>query len=158
MRGRKGQFYLLAAIIIITLIVGFVVVSNYSSRKSSVKLYDLGEELGIESQNVLDYGTYNSLDEGDMNELWERFIENYVAYAGENKNLYFIFGDPEGLGLQVVAYQDLALMNNPPPINTGDPVVIRIEDVDYEFDLILGQNFYFVVSQEIEGEKYIVTG
>ena len=159
MRGKKGQFYLLAAIIIITLIIGFITLQNYSSRNSSVTLYDLKEELGIESQNVIDYGTYiYGDDEAAINNLLENFIEDYVGYAGDNKNLYFIFGDPEGLGLQVVAYQNLALIDSPPITTADSTVVITIEDIQYQFSLEAGQNFYFIVSQEIEGEKYIVTG
>ncbi len=155
MRCKKGQFYLIAAIIIILVIAGFVIVSNYARRKSSVTLYDLGEELGIESQNVLDYGS--PLDETEMNALWQRFIEDYRDYAGEGKDLYFIFGDPDGTeGLSVVAYEDLTSVT-PPTLDESiaGKVVVRIEDIDYEFDLVSGQNFYFVVSQEIDGDKYV---
>ena len=61
MKQKRGQFYLVAAIVIISLIVGFSVVSNYATNKEVVKLYDLKEELGIESANVLKYGTYQSV-------------------------------------------------------------------------------------------------
>jgi len=59
MRQKRGQFYLIAALIIIAVIIGFAGISNYIQKKEVIKLYDLGEELGIESQNVLDFGTYN---------------------------------------------------------------------------------------------------
>ena len=167
--NKKGQFYLIAAIIIITVVVGFVTISNYSMKRDSVKIYDFGEELGIESQNVLDYGTYN---EGtvDMDALLEDFIESYVDYSGGGKNLYFLFGDFDNI--KIIAYQELeesvsldgsevAMMNGKGE-KTHTPsadkkVVIEIEEVEYDFKLTEGENFYFVISQEIEGEKYVVT-
>ena len=57
----KGQFYLMAAIVIIVVIISFAAVSNYAKKKAEIKIYDLGDELGIESEQVIDYGTYNAL-------------------------------------------------------------------------------------------------
>ena len=167
MKTKRGQFYLIAAVIIITVIIGFVTVANYSRKKTSVKLYDLGEELGIESQNVIDYGTYAG---GDIDILLEQFIESYVDYAGGGKNLYFLFGNSSSI--KVIAYQELEesvsvdgseliiingkgeKMHTP----STNKVAILIGDVEYQFDLTEEQKFYFVVSQEIEGEKHVVTG
>ncbi len=170
MRGKKGQFYLLSAIIIVTIIVGFITVSNYSNKKGSVKIYDLKEELQIESQNIIKYGTYNSLDETAINVLLKQFVESYVDYAGAGKNLYFLFGDSESLTMK--AYQEVAESisidgqsmtitggeGEKTHTPSGSQVIVMIEDVEYQFDLEAGENFYFIVSQEIEGEKYIVTG
>jgi hypothetical protein len=153
MRGKRGQFYLLAAIIIITLIVGFVTLQNYSYGKTSVKLDDLKEELAIESQNVIDYGT-SSHDDWDIQ--LEQFIESYVNYAGAGKDLYFIFGDSGSL--QVKAYQNLKLVDAPLITTEGGEIFITIDNIEYKFDLLDEENFYFIVSQEIEGEKHIVTG
>jgi len=36
-------------------------------------------------------------------------------------------------------------------------VIITIGDIEYEFKLKTGENFYFVISQEIGGEKHVVT-
>src|SRR3989338_965559 len=102
---KRGQFYLVAAIIIISLIVGFAVVSNYAKKKAVIKLYDLKQELGIESGSVLDYGTYNKYNKEAMKNLLQDFIEEYVQYTGEGKNLYFIFGNSEEI--TVMVYQDL---------------------------------------------------
>ena len=147
MRGKRGQFYLLAAIIIITLIFGFVTISNYSYKKTSINLGDLKEEIEIESQNVISY---------DSTELGN-FVYDFSQYAGDNKNLYFIFGTPGAL--TVKAYEDHSdVSGDYTATQSGGEILITIDEVEYEFDLLSGQNFYFIVSQEIEGEKYIVTG
>ncbi|OGJ13291.1 hypothetical protein A3K82_01905 [Candidatus Pacearchaeota archaeon RBG_19FT_COMBO_34_9] len=103
--NKRGQFFLIAAVVIIVVVVSIVTIANFTQKKDDIKLYDLGEELGIESQQVLDYGTYNSLDDEEMKELMENFIENYVNYAGEGKNIYFIFGNKEKI--YVIGYQDV---------------------------------------------------
>ena len=158
LRNKRGQFYLIAAIIIIAAIIGYAAVSNYLGKTESVKLYNLGEELGIESENVLDFGTYNELDSSEMETLLMNFIESYAAYVEEGIEIYFIFGNPDKI--TVIGYKDLEEV---PSISaeitaSGKEVIVTINGVEYSFKLEQGENFYFVISQEIGGEKYVVTG
>lgn len=168
-KNKKGQFYLCASIIIIAVIIGFAAISNYSKITTSTKIYDLGEELKIESAEILDYGIYNELDEIQMQTLLHEFIESYALEEG--KNLYFIFGNRNKI--TVVAYQELAEsvevfgdVSTPLIINeetfsqefTPTPpwkIEVTIGGIPYEFKLQSGENFYFVISQEIEGEEHI---
>ncbi len=153
-KNKKAQFYLVAAIVLVTVTVAFITIANYSQKRTPVTIYDLGEELGIESQNVLDYGTSQG---GDMETLLTNFVEDYKVYAGESKNLYFIFGT-EG-DIQIKAYQDLIDVSEGIEYTEGaGQIVVTIEDIEYQFDLGEGQNFYFVISQEIDGEKYVAAG
>ncbi len=172
--NKRGQFYLLAAIIIIVITIGFAAISNYSKKNTSTKIYDLGKELEIESMRILDYGTYSSLNEVQMVRLLEGFIEAYSNY-GEVEKIYFIFGNTESI--TVIGYQELITEEiqvdvgrgvSPLQITEGSPtsaqyfprgnkVKIIINDVEYEFKLNSGENFYFVIYQEIEGEEYVIT-
>lgn len=173
MKNRRGQFYLIAAIVIISVVIGFAVISNSPKKDIPVKLYDLKQELGIESQNILEYGTYNELNETEMKMLLQNFVTEYVAYAGADKNLYFIFGNSEKIVIMV--YQNLVNESasvdvgsgNIPLIIDGSPqeftpggndVTIKIGTNDYKFKLKTGENFYFVISEEVQGERYVVTG
>ena len=52
MMNKEGQFYLLIAIIIATAIIAFASITNYIDNKSPAKLYDLKEDLEIESAYV----------------------------------------------------------------------------------------------------------
>jgi len=156
-KNKKGQFYLIAAIIIITIILGFVAISNYSKKKSAIKIYDLGEELGIESENVLDFGTYNEYNETEMETLLNDFIEIYATYIEEGIEIYFIFGNFEKI--TVIGYQELEdvpfmdVYTDP-----GKEVIVTINSVEYKFKLKPGENFYFIISQEIGEEEHIITG
>lgn len=185
-RGKQAQFFLIAAVVIIVVVVSIITVSNYTQPKTDVKLYDLGTELGIESQNVLDYGTYSQLNESQMSVLMETFVKNYHNYAGGNKNIYFVFGNSQKIN--VIGYQDIenesvCITLNPDYhyggyYSEGDcvnytaigttqtfpadgqaitRVVITIANIDYQFKLKQGENFYFVIWQEISGEKHVIT-
>ena len=176
---KRGQFYLIAAIIIVISMIGFFSVLNYSKRTSFVNLYDLGEELRIESGEVLDYGFYNEFSETEIKLLLENFTESYAIYAGEGKNLYFIFGDEETI--VVAGYQETTgniVVNlggaSESDMHTfeiegqtydavtyypqGREVKVLIDGIIYPIDLKSGDYFYFVISQEFEGEKYFVEG
>ena len=181
MKNRAAQFFLIAAVVIIVVVVSIVTISNYTQKKDIVKLYDLGQELGIESQNVLDYGTYSELNEEQMKLLMDSFIKNYLSYIGNDKNIYFIYGNKNKIN--VVGYQQISPeevcvnitsdvgggtvctpyltigQTQEFPATSGEisNVVIRIAETDYEFALSAGENFYFVIWQSIGGEKHVVT-
>jgi len=176
MRNKRGQFYLIAAVVIIAVVVTVFTVSNYIERKESVQLYNLGEELGIESQNVLDYGTYNGFDENATRWLITNFVDSYVTYIGEGKNIYLIFGNKDTIKImayqiinesvsvsidngvaQLVQIDSLGEGSQEFSVGSMSKVVITIGGVVYEFQLKPGENFYFVISQKIGGEKYVVT-
>lgn len=176
--NKNGQFFLIAAIVIIVAVVSIITVSNYTQPKDDVKLYDLGQQLGIESQNVLDYGTYSELNESQMNTLMESFVKNYHDYAGGDKNIYFVFGNSQKIS--VIGYQDVTAETVCIKLNpTGNSeckeystvgttqqytstssiykVAIDIGGNEYQFSLKNGENFYFVIWQKVGGEKHVVT-
>ena len=174
--NKRGQFYLISAIVIIGLIIVFAGVSNYLEKDEETKLYDLKQDLEIESENVLAYGTYYAFDEEQMLNLLQGFIEAYSEY-GEVQKIIFIFGNRQKitvLGYQqledeVVKIQggeeelELELSGGADPSSgkleqPGETVVVIVGDSAYEFDLREGENFYFIIAQEIEGEQYVVTG
>lgn len=171
---KRGQFYLLAAIVIIVVIVSFAAISNYTSKQSSIKLYDVKDELGIESGKVLDFGTIDETVSDDV--LLGHFTTVYDDYAGEGKDIYFIFGNEEGL--LAYSYTEEVIGEISLTFGEGDPtnlnilerqkqnlpyttsegiVIVTIEDNEYEFELKPGQNFYFVISQQIGEEQVVVT-
>ena len=172
---KRGQFYLLAAIVIISIIIGFATIANYSKTTTSTKVYDLGEELKIESANVLDYGTYSGLDEDQMANLLEGFIEAYSEY-GEIESLYFIFGNMENI--VVMGYQELSedvevsgdvsedfvlqigggIFSQEFTPSPPWKIEVKIDGVLYEFKLKPGENFYFIISLTDEGETHVYVG
>lgn len=174
--NKRGQFYLAAAIVIIAVIIGFAAIQNFTQRQSSVQLYDVKDELGIEGGKVLDYGTYNVDNEEEKEELIQNFTSEYNEYAGEGRNLYFVFGNTRKIF--VIKYEEvvsgsvsvsfgegggragLKTFIKGGEVETyvpeGNQVTITIDGLDYDFELKRGENFYFIISQEIEGEQHVV--
>jgi len=169
MKNKRGQFYLLAAIIIISVIVGFAAVSNIAKKKSSVKLYDIKEELNIEGGEVLEYGEFFAENlENTIND----FTDKYKEYTGEDKELVFIYGNSEevkkisfsretsvksGVGESSQTTYELRKKEESLFVEPGtDKVNVTIDTRNYDFELKPGQNFFFIISQELEGETHIV--
>ena len=174
---KKGQFYLLSAIIIISIIIGFSTISTYTRKGGDVRIFDLGEELSIESANVLDYGTYpaNQEDiasEGGLNDFIEGFVDDYADYIGEDKEISFVFGNKNDVN--VVNYEEeergsasygsskISIgrrersESGPGEIKvTNNKATITFKDKDYDIELKPGENFFFVISQDIGEEVHI---
>ena len=178
MRGKKGQIYLIAALIIVGILIGFVAVSNYSKTQGSVDVYDMGEELGIEGEHVLTHGIVKF---GNSLQNVENFTELYAEYAGEGKSLYFIYGNSSRV--TIAKYEDVvfgevgvSLEDSDPTISIRGKKVVRNKTAttvvaedgkeilrvvvrggqNYDFELEQGDNFYFVIAQEIGGEHHVV--
>lgn len=176
---KSGQFYLLSAIIIIAVLIGFSTISTYTRRGEDVRVFDLGEELGIEGSNVLDYGTYNAAEvdvdypEGGLNSLVENFVDDYAEYIGEDKEISFVFGNPSDENVTVVNYEETESTisdgrshitikrrkrfkpEEPPKITSEGKTTIVFNDKNYDIELKPGENFFFVISQDVEGEVHV---
>ena len=170
--GKTGQFYLIAAIILASIIIGIVTVSNYSKRDSITRFQDLKEELQIESENVLDYGVYNKFNEAQMYGLLNDFTQEYIDSASGDKDLYFVFGNENNITVKGYQKSDKIISVSSGASSTitqeagefigsidpsGNDIILYIGDNSYTFKLNKGENFYFVISQQGEG-GYIVSG
>ena len=168
---KEGQFYLLTTILIITMIGGFIIISNYSQKKSDIGFDYLREELTIESEKIIDYGISNNKN---IKVLLENFTKTYSTYS-EAENLYFVFGTREKITLS--GYQKLnsgtiaidigngnqelilnkGVYNSKEFSNPQENIKVIVNEIKYDFSLKSGENFYFIISKELEGEIYIIT-
>jgi hypothetical protein len=93
--NRSGQFYIIAAIIIIGILIGIFVYGNYATTKKEYnKIYDLGDELNIETGYVYDYiayGVYRQQNTGNLTEQWLSTYQNYSKNIVED--WIFIYGN-----------------------------------------------------------------
>lgn len=149
---KAGQFYLIAAIIIAGLVIGFAVINNYSSNKTPIELTEMVEELQIEGGQVINYDMVHSTNK------FEEFSRDYSIYAGADKEIYFIVGD-DTAGFQAYRYdgtdkENLTTTN----LDVGEKIVFTLYGVSYEFKKEKGKNFYFLLTKESEGEKYVFSG
>lgn len=94
-RGKKSQFYLIAAGIIVFILVSLAVVSNYVAiKKEPQKFYDIGDVLQREGPNVVTYAVNKNLD---VNANVQTYLELYRNYLETNVNtdfdLIIFYGD-----------------------------------------------------------------
>ena len=150
---KKAQFYLIATIIIVGLMIGLAVIFNYSTKSNSYEAEEIAKELSIESEKVMDYDSFHSSNE------FENFARDYSAYAGTDKEIYFIIVD----GSDKKAYKytngvksDLISSLS---VNTEEKnIQFALDSKIYNFKLEEGKNFYFLVVQETGGERYVFSG
>lgn len=172
-KDKRGQFYLIAAIVIAVALIGITSIFNYSSKSSSTNLDENKEELQIESSYVLDYTSYNSLSDGETNTLLEDFSEDYINTKGGENNVYIIFGKKSSFELVARQTQeesvniktsseesDLNLNKNEIYKNsytTEDNVTLTLGEDPKSFEMSEGENFYFIISNLNGDEKHVIS-
>ncbi len=169
---KKGQFYLMAAIILSMLIAGFATLSNFSQRKDTVKIDDINQELRTESENVLDYGLNSGYTPGQINDLMQNFTDDYINYSGNEKDIYFVFGNLDVITVKGYSqsaktiYVDEGNGETSFAISPGvaesmdfNPngifMNVTIDGISNDYVLKGGENFFFIISQAKGGETYV---
>ena len=175
-KNKRGQFYLLAAFVIVVVLISLASVKNTVINKdtgTAEKVYDLAEELNFESARVIDYGVVNYEDQKEINELIENWTKMYADYAknkvGVSKWL-FVYGtggeDGEIKSIEI-SYKDTSavrlgnagLQIPTTSVKKGtskNSIVIKYKDelgkaVEKIIELDPGQMFYFILS--VRGEE-----
>ncbi|MFH1501309.1 MAG: hypothetical protein ABIE22_05195 [archaeon] len=171
---KRGQFYIVAAVVIVIALVSLVSVTNYLRAKNKeTKIYDLGKEVGGETGQVYDYGTYNidNLETAGMNidDLANEWLTTYVEYASNYgpSDWLFVYGDYSQMNVLTFtnvttgrirldfggspSFADITATKGAgysfvPGI--ADKINVTFFDYSYEFDLKEGENFYFVIRKE----------
>lgn len=166
--NKKGQFYLIAAIIIVTIAAGFVTLSNRATSQQNSDINYLRDEIKIESSKAIDYATINNKDfTATMTNVSELYINNTAG-----NNFYFIFGTTTMVTL--ITYQSfyanvtLNRIDKTNDVGTGriysqtfvpgTNVTLGINGNDYVFKLNNGNNYRFIISSEKGGQTYTATG
>jgi len=154
--NKRGQFYLLTSMIIIVLVFGIVLVTNYSKTNSNSKVDDLSEQLKVESSSVLDYGATHD------NYRWMEFTKNFSDYSGGDVEIIYIIGNASNSiidKIDVFKYNELGLKEDlsASVSSSGNQSFINLGFGTYTFIFREGENFYFIMSQNINGEKYVAT-
>jgi len=160
--NKKGQFYLVAAVIIIFVLIGAYAYTNYAKSKQNYsKLYNLGDELGVETGYVYDYGVYNKEDTQQLVEQWagvyynysQNIVENWIFVYGNKDNVTALYFTKEDVGEICVSISGKSCIKMTKTVqgekgtarDVNAPVNVNIAGYDYTFDLKEGENFFFVI-------------
>jgi len=151
MKNKRGQFYLIIAVVIVGLLISFITITNSTKKQGSTTIYDLSEELKIESEQVLDY----SLNSGE--DKIDDFTKTFSEYAGKDILIIFITG--KNPNLEAYSYDKGTKKDYTGDLEIKDEektIVFEYGEVSYSFDLNPGQNFHFIIIHQTEKETYVV--
>lgn len=169
--NKRGQVFLMAALIIAGILISLVRISNKSiTRDEPEAFFDLSDEISFETKRVLDYGVINSVS--NINDSVSALLSNYSENIG-NQDVAFVYGNAVD-GIYAYYYKQINIIGATilggiaVPINiasgtqieaqysqVANTATIRIEGIDYTFNLKPGQNFYFVLAKDEDGEKFV---
>jgi len=171
--NRGGQFFLITALIFISIVSGVTGIANYVNiGKNQNQFYDLSKEVGFETKKILDWGVFNK---EDIDSLTDDFLFKYSDYIGENE-VIFIYGDKNGYKALTFKENNIGSVG----LNTGsnkgiqisrrtgkkaddvildsNKVSVVIDGTNYDFDLRDGQNFFFVIIKDVKNERFVARG
>ena len=172
--NKRGQVFLMAAILIAGIVVGISAIDTETETGSSNEaFYDLSEEVGFETKRVLDYGVFsvgNPLQEVEGFFLkYQDYIarEQVVLVVGDSSNMkVYYFSDNNGeVGISTggggstfnIPITDFGGWDAEVSAD-GALVNAIIDEITYEFSLRDGQNFFFVIIKHEDEEKFVATG
>jgi len=172
--NKRGQYYLIAAMIIVIILASFLSVINYSSNKKDNSINEIQRELNIEIEKILEYAAYADLSDAESLTVFDNMSSNYIDKFPE-KTLIFVYGNPEST-IKTKGYnsREEIIYFNPGSefkiLKSGvgefnqtyslseKNATIRIEDFDYSFEFQKGQGFYYLISNKDGGENNLIRG
>ena len=176
MKQKRGQFYIVAAIMIVVTLSGIASITTYASAKPVPKTIDeLSRDLKVESLRIVDYGIFNNKNLTKLlNEFTDTEFAPYFLQKTDNASVIFVYGNKSGLiGVQydtvdtgrvsaVIGGANTGwgmvntFANRTKIFDDGDNIVsVTLFDRNYDFEIKNNELFYFVMIEEREGEIYV---
>jgi hypothetical protein len=172
--NKRGQFYIIAAIIIVVAISGLATVVTYAVTKPTPKsIQSLSTNLKNEGPRIVDYGIYKQINLiGILNNFTDQEFAPYFLKKANNANVVFIYGNKSNLyavqynttstgkitaslGGQSNWYMAGTYSTRVNLYPSGNNINVSLLNNTYTFYLKEGEMFYFVIVQQKEGETYV---
>ncbi len=168
---KRGQFYLVAALVIIAVIASLTTVYNdIKVQDKEVFVYDLSKEINYEIKTYLGSGTFSALSPEEIEAYIKKIAEDYsTTYPGidfiivygnkEDLNLIAYIAEPKGevcINTTCFSVTETNLLNGTVEVNGNVAKIVFFDgdkEVTYTFDIDKdGQNFFLVLQKKDEGE------
>jgi hypothetical protein len=170
LKNKRGQYYLIASIVIVALIISFAVITNSVTKRSEKgRVYELYCQINIDNVKA---ANFNLAEYGNSYSIYEMTILlNDLAqiYPGVENTIYFVpIPILTGLNaeekiLKVKAYSYKLGEEELSEINILELIIpnkikITIEGKEYYFDFDETKASYIIIIDEKDGEQYVVNG
>lgn len=181
--NKRGQFYILAAILIVVVLTGITTMSTYTVIKTKSRTIEsMGKELKEEGYRIIDYAMVNNQPSSEvkpfeeLNDFTENYYQEYFLTKTDNASIIFIYGNKSNLYATnydtISAGSIRATLGNigptwgivsgfvnrttlATPLNPASSIKVVLFDKNYNLELKDNEMFYFAIMQEKEGERYI---
>lgn len=177
--NKGGQFYIVAAVIIVLALATLTGVKTYTLTKSKpASIKDISEMLNLEGSKVVDYGIYNFDENTNITSAINKFITEVVEPYFEEKTsgtgeVVIVYRDDGGdiqarvikkespggidtpLGSQDFQKTITQTLDNPCRDLSGEDCSINLFDQEYDFSLKTNDILSFMLGEETGGERYI---
>ena len=175
--NKRGQFYIIAAVILVIVVISLISIENYMKAKDRPeRFYDLGNEIKEESSRVVDYGIYQEVD---VQPIITGFIEdsliNYIDEKDKTTNVIFVYGNRDSMTAETHTIEDIGSISVSlgefvpvismderfvstvsRPIGQGeDSITVNFNEINYEIKINSGENFFFIIIKDTEEETHI---
>lgn len=172
-RGKKAQFYIIGAVIIIMAMISLASVSNYVLvKKEPAKFINLGETMNLEGQKIIEYGKYNEKDLSSVTGNFSEMMSEYIKGTNEKVDIVIIQGNNSNAQITVISKNSTGTIT----LNTGvsslteirseeytpyttstteDQVNITLLNSSYNFELGENEDFIFIMTKSEGFERYV---
>jgi hypothetical protein len=171
---KRGQFFLVAALIIVIFIVGLAsIYTSVNTADEDRGVYDLSEEFNYEGKQVIDYGVFSGSTEEEII-IYVKELAKYYGESNPDKGIIIVYGNrntarvlevvetstggwgiggaEEGTGTTDVEETIIT--------NQGESVEVVIDESSEPIQFELNeqtQNFYIIISKSSGQDTYVAT-
>jgi hypothetical protein len=175
MKNKRGQFYIIGAILIVVVLTGITSLSTYAITKSKPRTIEsMGKELKEEGYRIIDYAIIQNEEPYlDLETFLTDKYPDYFLKKTDNTSIIFVYGDKTNL--YATKYDTVSVgsvrasITSPAPTwgmvtsvvyktpldSSSGAVKIELLGETYNINLNNNEMFYFIIMQEKEGERYI---
>lgn len=157
MKGKRGQAFLIGALLIISVLAGFIGVSNSLQGESTHNIKEKGKEIDIEKSRVMDYALVNKDQNEELNiSALNNFTKQVSGKSGPDSEIYFL----SDFGFNAVNSSDCFRWDGGSKNYCGleldsKNINSSFDFGNYTFKNNKGKDFYFILVKESQGERYI---
>ncbi|MCX8158735.1 MAG: hypothetical protein N3D20_00335 [Candidatus Pacearchaeota archaeon] len=170
---KRGQFFLMAAIIIslIIITISAVYIEKTTEKIPETAIYDLSEEIKIESNQVIDNGIFNANNKQEIDTRITQLLSNYSTLNPE-ADFIVVYGDINNLYLINYTATETGSVGIPgSTISTSTKKYSRTQvqipqqdkkikvklsdDISFDFNITEGQNFYVILKKKVREEEIV---
>jgi len=156
--NEKGQFFLVATLVIITIIFSFsiIYISSSAPNSETANTDSIAKDIKYESIQLINQGVYNnqSFDsiEANLTNFMYFYSKAYPLY-----NMTFILENSTSPLVKQLKNSNAGILGSSQFSYTLNNVNVSLNNLIYTFNISKGYDFYIILQLEEGNETYIAT-